>query len=756
MKTRQTIAAMLLAAVGIWSCQQEAFQEEEMQKKDVKEGVVNEPAPLKQMSVTALWQSDETRTSVYHDDEAHQYSFLWEPGDAISLVEVDPSLTEGNMAQTAQSNTLSEQCSTARFSMALDDREAGDNLHYVAYYPAAAMPAGKSVGWDATGSSVQLPLTLPLVQSPGAGSFDGAADLLVSHQVDLNARPEHIELSFERVGTVLKLVVTGIEQETKILGGTLDLGYDCGGEIFYDAKEKEWSATETGTQIEFRYVEYDKEEGTISETEERNPIVVGSDGSLTVWLRVLSGQAKDWIKLSLDTISKKGKYGSSYRDIDLKQRKASINFRKGGVTTFSVNLQSPNPVLSSLTSVPKLYIGAAFNVINSKTEWVTTTATFVNGEGQVLYEDSEASIRGRGNTTWTYPKKPYYLKLNKEKKKVNMFDTNAKSRKYILLANWMDRTNLRNAVAFEAARRTSIKWTPKGEFVDLYLNGEHKGLYYLVEKIEAEEGRLDLKYNTNRQDFLYTFDTSDPSEPHFTISYGYRPNTGTKGLPVEIKFPDPDDYEDNQTAWNEVINTAQASFTDLNTAIHSQNIANTVDLDSFCDWYLVHELCVNEEPKHPKSCYIYRENGIYRAGPVWDFDWGTFIPTNATGLLSTIKNSLFYGKPGEYTGLFQNQEFVRVLKERWADLKPKFQTLGNYIDTQATWIQNAEAINHNMWPIVTGNDPFTNKPYTSSAVTANGDQNMSFTDAVTRMKNAISERISEIDSAIQALQVPSE
>ena len=650
------------------------------------------------------------------------------------------------MAQTAQSEPLSEQCSTARFSLALENRAAGDNLHYVAYYPAAE---GKSVGWDATGSSVQLPLTLPLVQSPVAVSFDGAADLLVSHQVDLNARPEHIELSFERVGTVLKLVVTGIEAGTKILGGTLDLGYDCGAEILYDAVKKTWSATATGKKIEFSYVEYDKETGEIPETEVRKPVVV-NDGSLTVWLRVLPGQAKDWIKLSLDTISKKNKYGSSYRDIDLVYRNASINFREGGVTTFSVNLQNPNVVLSSLTSVPKLYIGAAFNVINSKTEWVTTTATFVNGDGTVLYEDGEASIRGRGNTTWTYPKKPYYLKLNKEKKKVNMFDTKAKSRKYILLANWMDRTNLRNAVAFEAARRTSIKWTPKGEFVDLYLNGEHKGLYYLVEKIEAEEGRLDLKYNTNRQDFLYTFDISDPNETHFTISYGYRPNSRTPGLPVEIKFPDPDDYE--ETGWNEVKSVANTSFDALNTAIHSQDIETTVDLASFCDWYLVHELCVNEEPKHPKSCYIYRENGMFYAGPIWDFDWGTFIPTpNATGLLPTIKNSLFYGG-GSYTGLFQNPKFVQTLKECWTDLKPKFQTLGNYIDTQATWIQNAEAINHNMWPIVTGNDPFTNKPYTSSAVTANGDQNMSFTDAVTRMKDAIDERIREIDTAIGNLQ----
>ena len=751
MKTRQTIAAMLLAAVGIWSCQQEAFQEEEMLEKDVKEGVVNKPAPLKQMSVTALWQSDETRTSVYHDGGAYQ--FLWEPGDAISLVEVDPSVTEGNMAQTAQSNTLSERCSTARFSMALADREAGDNLHYVAYYPAAAMPEGKAAGWDAAGRSVQLPLTLPLVQRPVANSFDGAADLLVSHQVDLNARPEDIELTFERVGTVLKLVVTGLEEGTKIMGGTLDLGYDCSGEILYDAKTRTWSKTETGKQIEFCYATKNDETGEVEGTP-----LEALNGSATIWLRVLAGKADDWVTLSINTLtlSDKGKIkiNTVTRDIDLKRRGATINFKEGGVTTFSATLTSPEVILpSTLTSVPKLYIGAAFDDITSKTAWVTTTATFVNGDGTVLYEDGEASIRGRGNTTWTYPKKPYYLKLNKEKKKVNMFDTNAKSRKYILLANWMDRTNLRNAVAFEAARRTSIKWTPKGEFVDVYLNGEHKGLYYLVEKIEAEEGRLDLKYKTDRKDFLYTFDTSDPSEPHFFISYGYRPNTGITGLPVEIKFPDPDDYEDDQTGWNEVKSVANTSFDALNTAIHSQDIETTVDLASFCDWYLVHELCVNEEPKHPKSCYIYRENGKFYAGPVWDFDWGTFIPTpNATGLLPTIRNSLFYGKSGKYTGLFDNPAFVAKLKARWAELEPEFKTLGSYIDDQATWIQNAETANHSLWPIVTGTDPFTGEAYTRYAVTANGDQNLTFQQAVKRMKDAIDERIREIGTAIGNLQ----
>lgn len=750
MKTRQTIAAMLLAAVGIWSCQQEAFQEEEMQKKDVKEGVVNEPAPLKQMSVTALWQSDETRTSVYHDDAAHQYSFLWEPGDAISLVEVDPSVTDGSMAQTAQSDPLSEQCSTARFSMALADREAGDNLHYVAYYPAAAMPEGKSVGWDATGSSVQLPLTLPLVQSPGAGSFDGAADLLVSHQVDLNARPEHIELSFERVGTVLKLVVTGIKKGTKILGGTLDLGYDCGGEILYDAVKKSWSATAaTGKKIEFSYVEYNKETGVIPETEVREPVVVGDDKSLTVWLRVLSGQANDWIKLSLDTVED-NEYGSSYRDIDLVHRNASINFREGGVTTFSVNLKNPNVVLSSLTSVPKLYIGAAFNEITSKTEWVTTTATFVNGDGTVLYEDGEASIRGRGNTTWTFPKKPYYLKLNKEKKKVNMFSSDAKSRKYILLANWMDRTNLRNAVAFEAARKSDKLWTPKGQFVDLYLNGVHKGLYYLVEKIEVESGRLSA-------DYLFTMDMSDQSEWHFTVDYGYRPNPQYQPIlqtqiPVEVKYPEAEDDETFEAFKARITPLAKPLIENFAQQVSAKNSAAVADLDSFCDWFLVHSLCVNLEPNHPKSCYMYYKGGKMYAGPVWDFDWGTFVLGKTSGLL--IENSLFYGKTtDQYSGLFKDPAFVSALKVRWGVLKSKFETLDNFIDSQAGWIADSEAINHSMWPIQNWTDPFTNTYHSvNSIANANGDTTLeAFTTAKNRLKTSIGQRITAIDNAINAL-----
>lgn len=745
MKTRLSIVGMLLALAGIWSCQQELFQEEMLEpEKETKEEKVDEPTPLKQVFVNALWKSDETRTSVYHDDEARQYSFLWEKGDSISLVEVDPSVT-GDIVQSVQSKPLSEPCKTARFSMELSDREAGDHLHYVAYYPAAAMPEGKAAGWDETGSTVKLPLTLPLLQRPETESFDGAADLLVSLQEDLDARPEDFDLTFKRVGTVLKLVVTGLEEGTKIMGGTLDLGYDCSGEILYDAKTRTWSKTETGKQIEFCYATKNDETGEVEGTP-----LEALNGSATIWLRVLAGKADDWVTLSINTLtlSDKGKIkiNTVTRDIDLKRRGATINFKEGGVTTFSATLTSPEVILpSTLTSVPKLYIGAKVSDIKDKTTWITTKATFVNrDDGKVLYEESTATIRGRGNTTWTsFPKKPYYLKFDK---KQNLLGK-SKSKKYILLANWMDRTNLRNAVAFEAARRTSMEWVPSGMFVELYLNDQYNGLYYLCEKIEVEDGRL----NPKTVDYLFTMDMSDTSEWHFKVDYGYRPNhqyadCAFDEIPVEVKHPEAEDNESAEDFKERITADAKPKIEDFAQQIAAKNSAAVANLDSFCDWFLVHSLCTNVEPNHPKSCYMYRKSdGKMYAGPVWDFDWGTFV-LGKTGFL--IEDCLFYGKNTTYQGFFKDRVFVDNLVARWDALKPEFQTLGAYVDAQAAFIKPVEGANHSKWPIFSGNGG-TSVP---SAVTANGDQNMSFTNAKNRMKNAIAERITAIDNAVNSLR----
>jgi len=377
-----------------------------------------------------------------------------------------------------------------------------------------------------------------------------------------------------------------------------------------------------------------------------------------------------------------------------------------------------------LKNLARVYIDTpGAKPVNSRTVWVELATIRIEGDGgTVLYQDDSLKIRGRGNSTWNYAKKPYYIKLDHQ---ANFFGT-GKSKRWVLLANWMDRTLLRNDVAFEAARRTSIPWTPSGDFVEFYLNGKHLGNYWLGEKINVEGSKFEA-------DYLYSLDTSDPSETDFTDYNLYRANIRSYGVPVEVKYPDRDDYPGNGFA--PVLSSAQSQLDAVDKAVASGNLA-AIDFDSFCDWYLVHELCYNLEPKHPKSCFFHLKGGKLYAGPVWDFDWVTFTPDHS-GLF--LKECLWY------KNLFTNRAFVSRLKERWAELKPSFESLGDYIDRRAEWIRASESVNHGMWPCYPS-------PYSEDGSRmVNHDEQMTFDEAVARMKFSINQRISSMDSSISRL-----
>ena len=377
-----------------------------------------------------------------------------------------------------------------------------------------------------------------------------------------------------------------------------------------------------------------------------------------------------------------------------------------------------------LLSLPKVYIETpGHKGVTSKTVWVELATIKILGDGGVvLYEADSLKIRGRGNSSWNYSKKPYYIKLNH---KAGFYGT-GKSRRWILLANWMDRTLLRNQVAFEAARRTSLEWTPYGQFVEFYLNGRHLGNYWLGEKINVEGSKFEAEY-------LYSFDTSDATETDFTSTGTYRANVKRWSTPVEVKYPDRDDYE---TGFDKVLSDAKNVLDGMTSAISGGTWEGVIDVDSFCDWYLVHELCYNMEPNHPKSCFFHWREGKMYAGPVWDFDWCTFTPEHSS---LDAKNCLWYSR------LLANKTFTARLKERWAALKPEFETLGDYIDEQADMIRESEAVNHQMWPCYP-------HPYSEDGSRmVNHDEQMTFQQAVDRMKDALAERISAMNTKIAAL-----
>ena len=144
--------------------------------------------------------------------------------------------------------------------------------------------------------------------------------------------------------------------------------------------------------------------------------------------------------------------------------------------------------------------------------------------------------------------------------------------------------------------------------------------------------------------------------------------------------------------------------------------------------WILYELTGSDEPNHPKSFYLTKDrNDLLKAGPIWDFDWGTYTP-NKYGLTSA--RAIYYDK------LFLNNEFVTVVKECWSDYKGALENLEEYINHQSALIQYSEEKNYNLWPI---------------DWVVNGDETMTHSEAVERLINAYKHNFQLLDVKITAM-----
>lgn len=351
-------------------------------------------------------------------------------------------------------------------------------------------------------------------------------------------------------------------------------------------------------------------------------------------------------------------------------------------------------------------------------DWLENTRlTIYNADLSVDFQGN-INIRGRGNSTWGYPKKPYALKLNDKSSILGM----PKHKRWVLLANWLDRTMMRNSAAFYLAEQTDLAWTPRGEFVEVVLNGSHKGNYFLCEQIKVDKNRVaieELSDDNPTGSFIMEMDVYYDEvfkfhSPHYNMPY---------------MFKDPDEVTDVQyNYFYDYVSTLEASLVD-DERFAAREYTQYIDVDSYIDWWFVHELTGNSEPNHPKSSYFHKDrDGLLTAGPVWDFDWETFVPYKASALCNG--NIIYFGR------LFQDEAFVARVKERWALLKPRFETLPAYITSEAERLKTSAAINLEMWPI---------------DVVVNRDENLTYDAAVLRMKSAYESKLRWLNNYISKL-----
>ena len=149
-----------------------------------------------------------------------------------------------------------------------------------------------------------------------------------------------------------------------------------------------------------------------------------------------------------------------------------------------------------LSDIPTMYIetSGGINYVNSskynRDQGATVLICDKNGDTVYSDEDLEtfSEFKLRGNATATYNKKPYQIKLGN---KTDLFGM-GKSKTWILLANFMDESFLRNSIAFDIADTLGLDYTPKSVFVNLFIDGEFNGLYQLTEKTQIGSNRINI------------------------------------------------------------------------------------------------------------------------------------------------------------------------------------------------------------------------------------------------------------------------
>ena len=417
---------------------------------------------------------------------------------------------------------------------------------------------------------------------------------------------------------------------------------------------------------------------------------------------------------------------------------------------------------------------AGINIRSKDSEWVETDKMAVyNADGTVDMEETACGFRLRGNTTQEYPKKPFAIKLASKAGVLGM----PKHKRWVLLANWMDRTMLRNAVAFEIAHKAEdsfsdgLIWNPNGYNVELVINGRHVGNYYLCEQIKIDGDRVNIRdcYEDVLEDnpgvtvtpdmcgYLLEFDDNYDEVDKFRTEH--------RKLPCMFK----DELLGNTELLNYVKNKVQGIEDNLVNGNYAAAY-NDLDINSVIDYFYMQELIMNSEYKHPKSIYMYIDGpGKLTAGPIWDFDWQTFALSENVDKLT----QKYYGQSGDCRGrfewfysdskvwdamdfdfvykkdrpymwyplLFKDQNFRTVAQERWAVLYPALLTIMSKIDELAEQNKVSEKFNSEMWPLI---------PYhqANRSPSFNGDEDMTFDEAVASMKQAYSERLEWMNNNI--------
>lgn len=351
-------------------------------------------------------------------------------------------------------------------------------------------------------------------------------------------------------------------------------------------------------------------------------------------------------------------------------------------------------------SLPVLHINTTGSVPIVSKEYYLNATYYIDALGLDGYksvgsaeEPLTTQIKGRGNWTWTgFDKKPYRLKLDSKQPLLGM----KKSKHFGLLAQADDDMGfLRNTVGFELSKRLGLAWTPEQRPVEVVLNGDYIGLYFLTELIRVDSDRVDVVEQADGETapesitggWLVEIDNyDDPAQIKIKENKG-------SGEVMRFTYKTPEVLSDEQEKY--LINLV----TKVDEAIYAADKSSTkwlslIDIDELAKFYIVQELTDNGESFHG-SCYWYKERGAdtkLKFGPVWDFGCSFRRECDRFIYDQPPFHQHWIGEIAKFPA------FQDAVKAQWELFKSGYASLDDFIDDFVAQISDAAKTNYQRWP----------------------------------------------------------
>lgn len=408
------------------------------------------------------------------------------------------------------------------------------------------------------------------------------------------------------------------------------------------------------------------------------------------------------------------------------------------------------------TQVPAMYIkttnpGGLDWIEESKDNVDTGGAMALVGSDAAaapIYNNLLGEMKGRGNSTWVYPKKPYQIKLGSS---TELVPAAGAHKTWILLANYLDASNIRNEVSYnlEGAllkRQGLNDYSIKGRMIDLWIDGGFRGSYYLTEKVQVAPTRLPLtdldKANEAANPGLdigaITPTKASATDSRFAglmeAQYVDFPNTPTDykngGYLLEMDFANGSRAEKSYFITKrgtpftvkspEIANAAELAYIagyvqKLEDAIYGTGTgyANYLDAGSFANYYALQELMANDDG-FKSSTYFYMDKGSKLfAGPVWDSDrtMGSLKSAADPALIHVAK--LARVKPQWIKQLLAHTDFRQAVQQAYKDnVAPEVGALltGGGLASYASEVADSARLNKLRWPTTSSQTVWSSTP----------------------------------------------